>query len=167
MMRQEFILPRAHVLEFIGELERRLQAARLTPTVVDVEAVQADDFLLSANRGLCGDLVGVMFEGLREAQRRRAQDLMRGLAECCAELGGRVSMIKNVHVAPETLREMYGDGLAEFLRLKQRLDPQGYVLVQGELWKAQPVSPSDPLEPGARVRIASAEGMLLLVEKES
>jgi decaprenylphospho-beta-D-ribofuranose 2-oxidase len=123
--RQEFILPRQHLLEFIRELERRLQQARLTPTVVDVEAIQADDFLLSANRQLSGDLVGVMFEGLRQSQMRRAQELLLGLADYCSELGGRVSMIKNVLVAPETLREMYGAGLAEFLALKRRLDPRG------------------------------------------
>lgn len=50
--------------------------------------------------------------------------------------------------------------------VKQRLDPQGYVFVNGELWKARPVRPGDPLEPGAGVRIAASEGMLLLVEKE-
>jgi decaprenylphospho-beta-D-ribofuranose 2-oxidase len=109
-IRQEFILPPQHVPEFIRELERRLQEARLTPTVVDVEAIQADDFLLSANRELSGDLVGVMFEGLRVPQTRRAHELLRELASYCGQLGGRVSMIKNVHVAPETLQEMYGAG---------------------------------------------------------
>jgi len=48
--------------------------------------------------------------------------------------------------------------------VKQRLDPEGYVLVHGELWKARSALPSHPLEPGTRVRVAAAEGMLLLVE---
>jgi membrane protein implicated in regulation of membrane protease activity len=48
--------------------------------------------------------------------------------------------------------------------VKQRLEPEGYVLVEGELWKARPVEPGPPLEPGARVRVKAFEGMLLLVE---
>jgi membrane protein implicated in regulation of membrane protease activity len=48
--------------------------------------------------------------------------------------------------------------------VKQRLDPEGYVLVHGELWKARPARPGHPLDPGTRVRVAAFEGMLLLVE---
>lgn len=48
--------------------------------------------------------------------------------------------------------------------VKQRLDPEGYVLVHGELWKARSAHPGPPLDPGARVRVAASEGMLLLVE---
>lgn len=48
--------------------------------------------------------------------------------------------------------------------VKQRLDPEGYVLVHGELWKARSAHPGDPVDPGTRVRVASSEGMLLFVE---
>jgi membrane-bound serine protease (ClpP class) len=48
--------------------------------------------------------------------------------------------------------------------VKQRLDPEGYIFVQGELWKARPAHPGHLLEPGTRVRVAASEGMLLLVE---
>jgi membrane protein implicated in regulation of membrane protease activity len=48
--------------------------------------------------------------------------------------------------------------------VKQRLEPEGYVLVQGELWKARPAEAGRLLEPGARVRVRAFEGMLLLVE---
>jgi membrane protein implicated in regulation of membrane protease activity len=48
--------------------------------------------------------------------------------------------------------------------VKQRLDPEGYVLVHGELWKARSTS-TQPLEPGTRVRITASEDMLLLVER--
>jgi membrane-bound serine protease (ClpP class) len=48
--------------------------------------------------------------------------------------------------------------------VKQRLDPEGYVLVNGELWKARPGGHGDPLEPGTRVRVTAHEGMLLVVE---
>lgn len=48
--------------------------------------------------------------------------------------------------------------------VKQRLEPEGYVFVHGELWKARPVHAGQPVELGTRVRVAAAEGMLLLVE---
>ncbi len=54
--------------------------------------------------------------------------------------------------------------IGETAVVKQRLDPEGYVLVQGELWKARIAAPNAPLDPGTRVRIAAFEGMLLHVE---
>jgi membrane-bound serine protease (ClpP class) len=47
--------------------------------------------------------------------------------------------------------------------VKQRLDPEGYVLVHGELWKARAAQPGLSFELGTRVCIEAAEGMLLLV----
>ena len=48
--------------------------------------------------------------------------------------------------------------------VKQPLDPEGYVLVHGELWKARAASPGYSLDPGTRVRVTASEGMLLQVE---
>jgi membrane protein implicated in regulation of membrane protease activity len=47
--------------------------------------------------------------------------------------------------------------------VKQRLDPEGYVLVHGELWKARAALPGTPFDPGTRVSIEAADGMLLIV----
>ena len=41
------------------------------------------------------------------------------------------------------------------------LDPQGYVVVEGELWRA--VSPLGPIRAGERVQVASMDGYRLLV----
>lgn len=48
--------------------------------------------------------------------------------------------------------------------VKQQLDPRGYVLVHGELWKARSGHTGPAIVPGTRVRVVGAEGMLLLVE---
>lgn len=48
--------------------------------------------------------------------------------------------------------------------VKQRLDPEGYLLVHGELWKARTARPGKAIDPGTRARVAAAEGMVLLVE---
>jgi membrane protein implicated in regulation of membrane protease activity len=47
--------------------------------------------------------------------------------------------------------------------VKQRLDPEGYVLVHGELWKARAAQSGGSFDPGTRVSIEAADGMLLMV----
>jgi membrane protein implicated in regulation of membrane protease activity len=48
-----------------------------------------------------------------------------------------------------------------------RLAPEGYVKVKGELWRAR-AEPSDrPIEPQTAIRVRGAEGMRLIVERES
>jgi membrane protein implicated in regulation of membrane protease activity len=49
--------------------------------------------------------------------------------------------------------------------VKQRLDPEGYVLVRGELWKARLRPGQPPLDAPARIRVCGAEGMSLSVEE--
>jgi len=44
-----------------------------------------------------------------------------------------------------------------------RLDPEGQVLIHGELWRA--VSRAGPIEEGTRVRVVDVHGLTLTVEK--
>ena len=45
----------------------------------------------------------------------------------------------------------------------ERLAPEGYVFVHGELWRAVPASRAQSLEPGTRVRVTAADGLTLTV----
>jgi len=47
---------------------------------------------------------------------------------------------------------------------KERLAPSGYVQVRGELWKAELMEGSPPLEKGERVRVERARGLTLIVK---
>ena len=47
---------------------------------------------------------------------------------------------------------------------KERLAPSGYVQVRGELWKAELMEGSPPLEKGERVRVEGARGLMLIVQ---
>jgi membrane-bound serine protease (ClpP class) len=47
--------------------------------------------------------------------------------------------------------------------VRERCAPQGQVLVQGELWRAEAEAP--PLEPGVRVRVLAVDGLTLRVGK--
>jgi membrane protein implicated in regulation of membrane protease activity len=48
---------------------------------------------------------------------------------------------------------------------KQDLNPEGFVLVNGELWKAVADPADDLIEAGEQVQVKSAEGMLLTVSR--
>jgi membrane-bound ClpP family serine protease len=49
---------------------------------------------------------------------------------------------------------------------RERLAPSGYVLVQGELWKAEIADPDQPIESGKLVRVVKMEGLKLFVRPE-
>ena len=48
---------------------------------------------------------------------------------------------------------------------KQDLEPEGYVLVYGEFWKAVADPPDTPIPSGSDVRVTAAHGMLLTVAR--
>lgn len=63
---------------------------------------------------------------------------------------------------PEDAQPMIGArGVA-----RDRLDPEGYVWVQGELWRAELVEGHPPIEPGAPLRVESLRGLTLVVARE-
>ena len=47
---------------------------------------------------------------------------------------------------------------------KERMAPSGYVLVRGELWKAELTAGSRLVEKGERVRVRETRGLTLIVE---
>jgi membrane-bound ClpP family serine protease len=60
---------------------------------------------------------------------------------------------------PGRLRSMIGKkGIT-----RERLAPSGYVLVQGELWKAESAEADQPIESGKFVRVVKMEGLKLFV----
>jgi membrane-bound serine protease (ClpP class) len=47
-----------------------------------------------------------------------------------------------------------------------RLDPEGYIIVKGEYWRARIVKDSKVIEKGERVKISGINGLTLIVEAE-
>lgn len=50
---------------------------------------------------------------------------------------------------------------------QQLLDPSGYALVRGELWKAEVAKGSPPIKKGAALKVKEIRGLSLIVEEES
>jgi len=50
---------------------------------------------------------------------------------------------------------------------RERLDPFGYILIRGELWKARVPKGCSPIEAGTQVRVEDVEGLTLVVQPHS
>lgn len=99
----------------------------MRPALIDVLYLPADDFLLSAGNGMDGYAITLSFarrdaEGWETLRARLTE-----LSKRCAELGGRVHLVKNVEADPDDLARMYGDAFEKFLALKHRCDPRGSI----------------------------------------
>lgn len=122
---QTFVVPEVEAAAFCAEVEAA--TASMHPTILDVLYLPADRgrCMLSPTRALDGFAVTLAYQ-TRDGERQPAvRRLLRSLAQRCAARGGRVSLVKNVHVRDRTLRAMYGEGLSEFRALKAELDPGG------------------------------------------
>jgi membrane protein implicated in regulation of membrane protease activity len=71
----------------------------------------------------------------------------------------RSSYEGNARTGAETLIGSQG-------RVQQPLTPEGYVKINGELWKAQTESPDQLLARDTPVRVRGARGLTLIVEAE-
>ncbi len=111
---------------FIELAQARLHALDLRPADIDFLWIPADDFLLSANRGLPGYVVTLSFADTdRSELTPEVDELLRALSHDCRTLGGRVHLVKNVVADDADLRAMHGDAARELRARKQRFDPKG------------------------------------------
>ncbi len=97
----------------------------MRPTLIDVLYLPADDFILSATRGLDAYAVTLTFAEHDRHGWDTLQERLRALSRVCHELGGRVHLIKDVVAEQPVLAAMYGLAFDEFLALKRRYDPRG------------------------------------------
>jgi decaprenylphospho-beta-D-ribofuranose 2-oxidase len=112
------------LLSFVTKCDARFKAARVEPTLMDVLYIPKDEhFLLSASTGMSGFAVSFAFETSNQERIKRIEQCFIELAEECYDAGGRVHLVKNVRVRPETLARMYKGTLPAFFALKREVDP--------------------------------------------
>jgi hypothetical protein len=110
---------------FLEILEARLHAADIRPEAIDFLYIPADEYLMSASRGLTSFVITVSFAEMnRTAFSRSLTELLRALSGDCRTLGGRVHLVKGVNADADDLRAMYGDAAGDFLKLKAVHDPK-------------------------------------------
>jgi FAD/FMN-containing dehydrogenase len=126
VIQQTFVVPVARTAAFLGEAVARMDAAGVTPTLLDVLYMPEDRITMSASHRLEGFACTLSFEDVRTpARREQAIGVLRRLATRCADFGGRIHMTKHVYASARTLARMYGPRLTTFMRLKRELDPHG------------------------------------------
>jgi decaprenylphospho-beta-D-ribofuranose 2-oxidase len=111
--------------KWLDDTSRSLAEQKLTPAMFDVMWLPADAlFPLSATAGLAGFAVSYAFETSSKRKIRRIDAWFREMSDVLwNEFQGRVYLVKNVCVNPQTLQDMYGPQAAAFFNLKQQLDP--------------------------------------------
>ncbi|XXX74665.1 FAD-binding oxidoreductase [Sorangium sp. So ce134] len=133
-VQQAFMIPydpgapedsRRRLVDFLKRIDEIATRDGIPPLLLDVLHIQGDRFLLSANHGTDGFAVTVAFVGSDEDSVCRIRLRLTELSAYSLELGGRVYLVKNVNTAAEHLQAMYAHALPEFVRLKQRVDPDG------------------------------------------
>lgn len=124
-IQQTYVIPEKNALQFLEEAAARLRKSKLTPNLFDILYVQEDDFLMSSNNGLAGFAISIAFQHLTFGRMTVLDAHLRDLSDLCGELGGRVYLVKNVHASHSQLEEMYGENMAKFKALKEKLDPDG------------------------------------------
>ncbi len=122
---QTFMVPEREAAGFCAEVEA--MTAALHPTILDLLYLRADrsGSLLSPLRDLDAFAVTLGYQTLNGDRLAAARRILKRLARRCADLGGRVSLVKNVYADDAVLRGMYSDGLALYAPLKRELDPRG------------------------------------------
>lgn len=136
-IQQTFVVPsspdgdweraRRDLVRWLDDTHELMRERKLYPTLHDVLFLPPDKrFPLSASADLAGFAVSYAFETSNRATLERAKETFTELSdELWKNYRGRVYLVKNVHVKPGTLAEMYGPNLDEFFELKRGLDPDG------------------------------------------
>lgn len=124
-LQQTFVLPEGAAEGFVREVEARM--AGRWPTILDVLHLPADDapVTLSPTRGRGGFAITLAWQTLDGRRLDGARALVRLLSKRCADVGGRVSLVKNVYASDAVVRGMYAEGIAEARALKREVDPRG------------------------------------------
>jgi decaprenylphospho-beta-D-ribofuranose 2-oxidase len=111
---------------FLERAHEKFESVGLEPTLFDVLFIPRDDrAFLSPSYDLDGFAVSYAFETSDASKLDRVKRCFVELSDDLLGIGGRVSLVKNVHADPTTLATMYADGIPKLRALKRTLDPKG------------------------------------------
>ncbi len=126
LSQQSHLVPPAGAVEFLRAAQRSMTGHGLQSILQDILLIPEEaDCLLSSSRGLSGFLINIAFEKSRPSVVERIGLCFQDLGKLCADLGGRVTLSKNVHAGTADLERMYGPQLDAYFAIKRRADPSG------------------------------------------
>lgn len=110
-------------LLFMEAVFRALRDSNFQPSLIDMLTLPKDSIALSSTRNMDGLAITLSFQEFGTTRLPKLKRMLQELSQRCAEVGGRVHLVKNVFVEQELLGEMYEEGLQEWKKLKDALDP--------------------------------------------
>lgn len=111
---------------FLEAAHEKFESHGLEPTLFDVLFIPRDDQVyMSPSHALDGFAVSYAFETSNAHTLDVVKRCFVELSDDLAKIGGRVSLVKNVHAHRATLDAMYAHGIPKLRPLKQAIDPQG------------------------------------------
>jgi decaprenylphospho-beta-D-ribofuranose 2-oxidase len=124
---QTFVIPdRESTVHFVNECLMRMAALDVEPTEMDILFVAEDECLMSATFKQGGFAVSLAFENYEEpCPPAHVDALLRGLSTVCADLGGRIHLVKNLRSEKADVRRMFDATIRQFEKIKASLDPAG------------------------------------------
>lgn len=113
--------------DFLEAAEAVLDRRRLSCPLIDVLYLPDDaneGFVLSSNHGISGYAITITFEDPLRASFPEEEAAYEELTQICADMGGRVHLVKNVFARPETMEQSYAWGVDRVAALKAKYDPE-------------------------------------------
>jgi decaprenylphospho-beta-D-ribofuranose 2-oxidase len=109
---------------FMEHAHEKFEGQGLEPTLFDVLFIPRDDrAYMSPSHELDGFAVSYAFETSNDDKLEKVKGCFVELSKDLHAIGGRVSLVKNVHADETTLSAMYAEGLPKLQALKNALDP--------------------------------------------
>jgi len=110
--------------DFLEAAHVKFEGHGLEPTLFDVLFIPRDDrAFMSPSRELDGFAVSYAFETSNPAKLELVKQCFVELSDDLLAIGGRVSLVKNVHASVGALSTMYADGIPKLQALKAMVDP--------------------------------------------
>jgi decaprenylphospho-beta-D-ribofuranose 2-oxidase len=110
--------------DFLELAHRKFESQGLEPTLFDVLFIPRDDrAVMSPSHELDGFAVSYAFETSNSRKLDLVKGCFRELSDDLLKVGGRVSLVKNVHAERDTLAAMYAHGIPTLQALKALVDP--------------------------------------------
>jgi decaprenylphospho-beta-D-ribofuranose 2-oxidase len=113
------------LLAFLGDADGLFTEMKIDPALIDVLYVGRDPhgFLLSSSRNMDAFAITFTFERLILPMNREVE-AMKSLSRICLKLNGVVHLVKHVHAADDTIKDMYRAAFADMRAIRTTRNSQ-------------------------------------------
>jgi len=127
IVQQTFVVHADHAVAFAENCVAKMRSLKynIVPAECDMLFALRDECFLSGNYQMDGFAISLGFEPIEPlgCPKPRVPALLEELSRDCADIGGRLHIVKNVYVERDVFRRMYDPQIRRFEELKKQYDP--------------------------------------------